>query len=319
MGAGRSFRFSPAFWAFILAFSAGCTPAPIARIPPGTQAASPDAQPQEVPERSETSKALSVYYQRLQNDLLSQGLMRGDGGGSDTPFTDVMLSRNFIRIALFDEYVTTGDALRAEATLSRLRRWEQPIAMQIEFGDTVPMPQRERDRSSVATFSSRLSRLTGVPIRQTDRGANFHVLILNEDDRPGYEARLRELVPGIADSSIRAFLYPPRDTLCLVIAFSEAGAPTYSKAVALIRGEHPDALRLTCIHEELAQGMGLANDSPQARPSIFNDDEEFGLLTSHDELLLQMLYDPRFEAGMSAAEAAPIARVIATELLGGES
>ena len=65
--------------------------------------------------------------------------------------------------------------------------------------------------------------------------------------------------------------------------------------------------------------MGLANDSPQARPSIFNDDEEFGLLTSHDELLLRMLYDPRFEAGMSAAEAAPIAREIATELLGGES
>ena len=319
MGAGRSFTFGPVLGAFLFAFSAGCAPVPVARMPPGNETAMPDAGPRDIPERSETSKALSVYYQRLQNDLLAQGLMRGDGGGPDTPFTDVMLSRNFIRIALFDEYVSTGNDLRAEATLSRLRRWEQPIAMQIEFGDTVPLAQRERDRSSIATFSSRLSRLTGVPIRQTDRGANYHVLVLNEDDRPGYEARLRQLVPGIADSSVRAFLYPPRDTLCLVIAFSEGDAPTYSKAVALIRGEHPDALRLTCIHEELAQGMGLANDSPQARPSIFNDDEEFGLLTSHDELLLRMLYDPRFEAGMSAAEAAPIAREIATELLGGES
>ena len=91
----------------------------------------------------------------------------------------------------------------------------------------------------------------------------------------------------------------------------------YSQAVALIRAEHPEALRLACVHEELAQAMGLANDSPEARPSIFNDDEEFGLLTRHDELLLRMLYDDRLRVGMSAAEAAPIARVIATELVGG--
>ena len=38
----------------------------------------PEAPP---PERSEASLALSVHYQRLQNDLLSQGLMRGDEHG----------------------------------------------------------------------------------------------------------------------------------------------------------------------------------------------------------------------------------------------
>jgi hypothetical protein len=108
----------------------------------------------------------------------------------------------------------------------------------------------------------------------------------------------------------------PRDQLCIVIAFSEGGSASYAKAVAVIRAEHPTLLTTSCIHEELSQGLGLANDSPQARPSIFNDDEEFGLLTRHDELLLKMLYDKRFKTGMSAAEAAPIARVIAKELLG---
>ena len=76
-----------------------------------------------IPPRSEASEALALHYGRLQNDLLAQGLLRGDGGGPDTPFTDTMLSRNFIRIALFDEYRVEGDILRAEATLSRLRRW----------------------------------------------------------------------------------------------------------------------------------------------------------------------------------------------------
>ena len=82
----------------------------------------------------------------------------------------------------------------------------------------------------------------------------------------------------------------------------------------MIRAELPDRLRLSCIHEELAQGMGLANDSPDARPSIFNDDEEFAYLTAHDERLLKMLYDPRLRPGMTEAEALPIVTRIAAEL-----
>jgi len=78
-------------------------------------------------------------------------------------------------------------------------------------------------------------------------------------------------------------------------------------------------LRLSCIHEEIAQGLGLSNDSPAARPSIFNDDEEFGLLTTHDEFLLRMLYDPRMRAGMDAAQARAVANVIAGEYFAGDS
>ena len=312
--------------AFVLATLAACTPEvvpPSAPAPPETRPTTrPDRPaPPVVAEPSDTSRALAARYARLQADLLAQGLMRGDGGGPDTPFTETMLARNFIRIALFDEYRLSGDgALEAQATVSRLRRWEQPIRMAVEFGATVPLAQRDRDTASVASYAARLSRLTGVPTTQTTaEDANFHVLFLGEDDRATYAERLREIVPGIQPSSIRAFLSPPRDTLCLAIAFSEGGASTYSRAVILIRAEHPDLLRLACIHEEVAQAMGLANDSPAARPSIFNDDEEFGLLTTHDELLLRMLYDDRLRPGMTAAEAAPIARGIAGELVGGGS
>ncbi|SHF43903.1 Protein of unknown function [Loktanella atrilutea] len=275
--------------------------------------------PDEVPVPSAESEALRIYYRRLQNDLLAQGLLRGDGGGPDTPFTDTMLARDFIRIALYDEYVSDGDMLRAEATESKLRRWDQPVRMSVEFGASVPAAQRDRDRTSVTAYAARLSRISGLPIRMTDSNPNYHVLFLSEDDRAGYEARLRELVPGIGGSSLRAIMNLPRDQLCIVIAFSEGGSSSYAKAIAVIRAEHPDLLTTSCIHEELSQGLGLANDSPQARPSIFNDDEEFGLLTNHDELLLKMLYDKRFTTGMTAAEAAPIARQIATELVGGNS
>lgn len=268
---------------------------------------------------SPQSAELRVYYQRLQNDLKARGLLRTDGGGPDTPITDAMLARNFVRIALFDEYVSDGNELRAQQTISRLRRWEQPIRMQVEFGASVPADQQVRDRNTILGYAGRLSRITGHPISPVAGGGNYHVLVLSEDDRRGFESRLREIVPGIADSSVRAFVNLDRSTLCLVMAFSGAGQASYTQAVALIRAEHPDLLRLSCVHEELAQGMGLANDSPAARPSIFNDDEEFGLLTTHDELLLQMLYDDRLTPGMSAAEAGPIARELAREYLSGES
>ena len=262
----------------------------------------------------ERSAALRRYYQRIENNYVVRGMLRTDGGGPDTPFTDEMLARNFVRIALFDEYVVEGDSLRARATESRLRRWEQPIRMSVEFGASVPAAQQATDTAEVTAYASRLSRLTGVPITMTDRDPNYYVLFLDETDRRAAEDRLRQMVPGISPSSLRAILNLPRNQLCIVVAFSQPGQSEYVKAIAIIRAEHPPLLRKSCIHEELAQGMGLANDSRAARPSIFNDDEEFGLLTTQDELLLQMLYDRRLSSGMTPQEAAPIAATIATEL-----
>jgi hypothetical protein len=145
------------------------------------------------------------------------------------------------------------------------------------------------------------------------------VLFLTEDDRRASGPLLRELIPGISEATVRTIENLPRSTLCLVVGFSDGGGSAYSRAVAVIRAEHPDAMRLACVHEEVAQGLGLVNDSPEARPTIFNDNEEFGLLTRHDEFLLKILYDRRLRPGMTAAEAAPIARAIAAELVGGGS
>ncbi|WP_342076291.1 DUF2927 domain-containing protein [Yoonia sp. SS1-5] len=282
---------------------------------PAPVVAPPAPTPPQVTEPSPASRDLARYYERLQTDLLTQGLLRGDGGGPDTPFTDTQLARNFVRIALFNEYRDDSDFTRPQSTVSKLRRWTQPIRMSVEFGSTVPLRQRDLDLASVSAYAARLSRISGVPITITDENPNYHVLFLGEDDRRAYGDQLRALIPGISEATLRTFVDLPRNQLCVVIGTFEPGAQSYRKAIALIRAEHPNLMRSACIHEELAQGMGLANDSPQARPSIFNDDEEFGLLTTHDELLLRMLYDPRFETGMRPNQAAPIARRIARELL----
>ena len=267
---------------------------------------------------SEASKALSVYYRGVQSDLLSQGLLRTDSGTRSAPFGPRELTENFVRIALYDEYVFRGDRLVASAQPSRLRKWDRPISISVEFGETVPFSPRRQDLRIIPDYAARLSRLTGLPIRVGGGNANFHVLILNEDERLAYGPRVRELVPGISSPAVRTIDSMPKSTLCLVNAFAgTSNSSSFTAAVAVIRGEHPDRLRQSCIHEELAQGLGLANDSPFARPSIFNDDEEFALLTKHDELLLQILYDPRLRIGMTEEQAKPIVETSAGDLSGG--
>lgn len=310
-------------WGFRFALVAGalslaaCDDLPFGGPNPPDTSARPEARvaPPPDPVPVAESEALALYYRRVQADLLAQGLLRTDGGGPDTPFTDVQLAQNFVRIALFEEYTDNGGVLRSQQRINSIHRWDSPIRMNIRFGDSVGFEQRVTDRNAVASFARRLSGLTGVPITQTTVNPNFHVLFLSEAERRAFGPELLALEPNLSQASVNAFLTLPRDQYCIVIGTFVPGTATYRQAIVLIRAEHPDMMRLSCIHEELAQGMGLANDSPRARPSIFNDDEEFGLLTSHDELLLKMLYDDRLYPGMSAAEAAPIARQLAREYL----
>jgi len=268
--------------------------------------------------RSAASQDLARYYTAVQNDLLTRGLLRTDGGGPDTAFRPDDLARNFETIAFYDEYSRgTLTPTRGTASGGHLSRWSGAVRLSTEFGASVPQAQRTKDLASINNYTARLARITGHPITSTANNANFHVFVAGEDDSEFLQQRLMQLVPNISQAELNLFRNLPRSFYCLVVAVSGSRNPnTYTRAVALIRAEHPDLVRLSCIHEEIAQGLGLPNDSPRARPSIFNDDDEFALLTNHDELLLKMLYDPRLTPGMTAQEARPVVRIIARDLMG---
>jgi len=271
-----------------------------------------------VPAPSAASAAAQIYFAQVQQQLLSQGLLRTDAGGADTPFTDRMLADNFIRIALYDEYSREGGAFVQRETTSQLRRWAEPVRVGLYFGASVPAERQATDRARVASYLARLSQLSGHPIALSDT-PNFWLYIVNEDERAALAPQIRAALPGVSAADIKGITEMPRSTYCLVYAMTERGSAAYGRAFAVVRAEHPDLLRLSCIHEEVAQGLGLANDSPRARPSIFNDDEEFALLTVQDELMLRILYDPTLRPGMTEAEARPIVQTLASRFLGGES
>ncbi len=267
--------------------------------------------------RSAASQDLARYYEKVQNDLLTRGLLRTDGGGPDTPYDAADLERNFETIAFFDEYTQASVTTTGRQSAGALARWSGPVRINTEFGPSVAPDQRERDGASIESYAARLARVTGHSITSVRRGGNFHVFVAGEDDTAFVQGRLKKLLPGIGQAQLDLFDDLPRSFYCFVFATTGGNSPyAYTSAVALIRAEHPDLVRLSCIHEEMAQGLGLPNDSPAARPSIFNDDDEFALLTSHDEKLLAMLYDPRLTPGMTAAQARPIVHILAREQMG---
>lgn len=265
---------------------------------------------------SDESRALALFYARLQQRLQQQGLLRQDIG-RNVAYSKDDLARNFERIALFSEYAQVGGRFVARQTQAELRRWEQPVRIQLHFGASVPDEMRRADRLRIHTYVSRLRRATGHSIRVVSSGGNYHLFVTSVDEQRALGPKIKAVEPALSDATIHEITSLRRSTYCAVYASSASDRPnSYVSAIAFVRAEHPDLFRQSCYHEEIAQGLGLANDNPRVRPSIFNDDEEFALLTRHDEILLKMLYDRRLRVGMDAAEARPIIAQIAAEIGG---
>jgi hypothetical protein len=269
--------------------------------------------------RSQQSLELEQYYTQVQASLQARGLLRTDDGAGDAPYTADDLARNFRQVAFYEEYADIGTDIVQQETESLLHRWQGPVRFQVTFGRAVDMETRARDGRAMAEYVNRLAEATGHPMLLVPENGNFHVFFVYEDERRELGPELREIIPNLSESAVKVVEELPRSSYCLVFAWDPKDDGVYTKAVAIIRAEHPDLFRLSCVHEELAQGLGLANDSPLARPSIFNDDEEFALLTPQDALMLRMLFDPRLQPGMSLNEARPIIDQMAQELLGGTS
>lgn len=257
------------------------------------------------------SREMAEYYARVEEGHQTRGLLRVDGGGPDVPYDADRLVRTFTAVAFSREFSDVGENLVRREGESFLQRWGGPVMIEPIFGASVPEMQRADDSAAIKRFAARLERATGHPINFVTRGGNFRVLILSEDERRVVGPTLQRLIPGIRKREIDVIQNLDRESYCVVVASDPKNDGNITRAVAVIRSELPPLLRQSCIHEEIAQGLGLANDSPDARPSIFNDDDEFGRLTAMDEDMLGMLYDARLRPGMDAATAQPLLKTLA--------
>jgi hypothetical protein len=305
--------------ALAVAAVAGCAIGPGSVVPPPPEppasvAAAPTVERPPLPR----ADPLTQFYAEVETGLVASGRMRRDRDPADVPFGLDELVHNFEKIALYDEYVEVGGRFVRSMTPSTLRRWERPIRVGVLIGDSVPGAKAAADRAYVARFTERIARLTGTDMRLSagSEEVNFLVLFLNREEQEAFANEAAERLPGFEPSVIRAIRTTPVDVFCTAYAFAEPETPdSYAAVLVLIKAEHPELTRRSCIEEEMAQAMGLPNDYDGARPSLFNDSLEFAYLTEHDEVLLRMLYDPRLTTGMTAAEARPLLPAIAADAM----
>ena len=241
------------------------------------------------------------------------GLMRTEFKPSDAAYDRADLARHFEQV-VFDQERQKIDIDPSVADHEYvLTRWNGPVRYRIQGDGVGP-----GDAETMAALTTRLEAASGVAFTDVGNGvANYTVNIMTVEERSDWWNGLDE--EGRADyenTAVEAWLRT-HSVPCFVSyrTATRAGSPgVITRAQVYIKAELEDLYRTACFHEEVAQSLGLHNDHDDVRPSIFNDDGEFALLTAHDLDLLRVFYDDQLEPGMSRGEAMPIAREVIAAL-----
>jgi len=245
-------------------------------------------------------------YAAYEAKLRAKGKLRTETAPQDAPYDATDLVRNFERIALHHEAEITRPGDEGNWKQNPLQRWHGPLNYSL-FGNAVT----PADRATVARLMDRIARLTGLEIAEVETESNFQILITTPEEHDDFSANLAQFTPALA-KTFDLWRQTPRLICVASNLFSSEDGNLIAAGMIVIGSETSGILRRACLHEEIVQSLGLANDHPEVRPSIFNDDGEFALITEHDEHLLRILYDPRLEPGMTAAQAMPIVeRIVA--------
>jgi hypothetical protein len=154
----------------------------------------------------------------------------------------------------------------AEALLTRLRR------------------EAELDIAAVATPEAAQIVVEAVPRAEIERifAAAACFIVPGETSWRGFVRKRPEAVARWGDLTTlgRAAIFLPADTT-------------------------PQDVR-DCLHEELTQALGPANDLYRVADSIWNDDNLHGIATPYNMLMLRVLYQPEIRSGMSRAVVAAV-------------
>lgn len=243
----------------------------------------------------------------LEREYRAAGLLRSDRDPPGIWVDNRQLARNFREIMFYDEYDFEDGAYVARRTPKLLHKWSGPVTYRLA-GETIT----NEDRAHLQQVVSRVRRASGLEISPDEEDPTILMLLLTRHERNALgRALARRDGENAFNKDLRADL---GETLCAAYPLEDPESGVESGYIIVIPAELRGLWRRGCIEEEFGQAFGPSADFADARPSVFNDDEEFALLTAHDELLLRILYDPRLRTGMTETEGMPIVKQIIAEL-----
>lgn len=185
---------------------------------------------------------------------------------------------------------------------ARLQKWLNPVKISLHFDKSLRSDERAVDRARILSLTSRLEHFTGHPIRLAEKDPNIRVFVMNE---------ARIVTIGQAAHGVAGEL--GASSCALDIAAQQMPESGLEEVSIYVRADLTEEARHHCYKRLISQSLGFTKGAGQM-PSILAADPLTTGFTSHDDLMLRMLYDPRLQPGITRREARPIVKVLAREL-----
>jgi hypothetical protein len=208
-------------------------------------------------------------------------------------FTGAELIDGFDRTVFGSEYTTFGWQSHL------VKKFAGPVLLHV---DDRSAAKRGGEVAAFARTLSGLIRGLELHVVADAQDANYRVFVV---DRTAYRETVAREVYRRADST-----YAPGR--CLVRIVSTSSGITRSDAV--IVADEGEFLFRRCMVEEVLQGLGPVNDDSTLDESVFNDTSRHASFTDFDRHILNMLYHPLVEPGMTRAEVDRILPKVASEV-----
>jgi hypothetical protein len=201
-----------------------------------------------------------------------------------TQFTARELIRGFMALAF-------GSDLRIGAKPKGLRRFDRAVAVFID--STASVDRTQAMRAIVAEYGRAIPHLRAGLTTDAEK-ADIVLHLIDEKDFAA--ALVRAFGAAIARDFVSR-----TDPQCMTSVRSQRDGVIVT-STSFIIADKGDAIFLDCAYHELLHAFGLSNHDQRNRWTMLNQNRSVGYLDVYDRALLTLLYDPRLQPGMGAAE-----------------
>jgi hypothetical protein len=198
-------------------------------------------------------------------------------------FTDAEIFDGFFKTAF-------GAELGLAGRVDRARKYVVPVRVYIEN-----RAKRDRSAEVAKVIDDIRAHIANLDIAVTDRreDANYMVRLVRDRDLP---RTVRELYGKNSRQILRSL-----EPQCLSGLRKDESYRIERSDVILV-ADAGDFIFYDCAYEELLQALGPIRDDPTVPWTMFNDDVQMGFFDVYDQYILNILYHPRVQPGMTAAE-----------------
>ena len=207
-------------------------------------------------------------------------------------FTDAQIIDGFFKVTFGAEFHTDG-------YVERIRKYDGPVRV---FIDNHATPDRSHELADVVDDIGRRVGHLDIAVTADRDAANVVVTLIRDRD---LGSTIRTFYGRERARRIQHSLEPQ----CLS-GFRKDESFRIQRSEVILVVDAGDFIFLDCAYEELLQALGPINDDSSVPWTMFNDDVQMGFFDLYDQYLMNILYDPRIQAGMTREEA----RAVVTDI-----